>query len=161
MLVERRGAEACRKQVEWLAARIKDREGTPKAVRDPAALLVKAIEDGYAVPASYSMAKQREAEQVRRTEGAEKRSRESAQQAEAERQVKEAGKARLAEAWEALPQEDRQRITKEANARFFAQLSTNKAKLAKYGDDPLALPLACRLEWLKLRDALILSMAAL
>jgi len=158
-LARRRLPEQIQHQIEWLPARIKDRSDTAKPVRDPAALLVKAIEDGYAVPASFSQAKQREAEEKERVRCTAQRERQDTEREEAERQVKEAGQARLQAAWDALPKDKRETVKAEATARFRQQFSFHVPALEKAGD-PLKMSVGARLNWENLRDVVLMEQAS-
>ncbi len=157
LLVERKGCEACRKQIEWLPSRIKDREGTKQAVRDPAAALVKAIEDGYAVPASYSQGKRHQADQEHRARQAARRNQEARGREEAERRTTEAGKAKMFALWNQLPPDRQTAVSEEATRRFRVQFSVHVKKLDELGGDPLKMSVGARLHWESLRDAVLLE----
>lgn len=64
-LVRRRTCDQIHQQVDSLPFRIREKATSPRPVRDAAALLVKAIEDGYAVPPSRVQAVQAEADAAR------------------------------------------------------------------------------------------------
>lgn len=121
-LTRRRTCEQITKQVEWLPYRVAEREGTPKPVRDPAALLVKAIEDGYAPPISYSRLKQAQADKAHKALKSEEKAQH--EQAEAAR----AGQERMETVWQSLADDEQADIGQEAEAvllseSFFADLA--------------------------------------
>ncbi len=159
-LCRRRTCEQIRHQVEWLPHRIREKAGTPKPIRDPAATLVKSIEDGWAVPASYSQAKQREAEQQHRLERSAQRDREAEEREDADRRAEEAGQAALQAAWDDLTEDKREQVKAEATARFRQQFSCHAPALEKAGD-PMLMPVGPRRNWEKLRDALLMEPDAL
>lgn len=157
LLVQRKGCQAALKQIEWLPSRIRDRQGTAKPVRDPASLLVKAIEDGYAVPASYAEAKTRQSQDQRNAEQSARRDREAGDRKASEQAAKDAGRAKISALRESLSPERQAEATAEATARFRQQFYAHAKKLDLVDGDPMKLPGGLRQIFDELLDAVILE----
>ena len=151
-MVQKRTCEQVQRQIDWLPFRIAERAGTPKPVRDPAALLVRAIWEDWLPPQSWGQAKQK----ARELEARQERMRQQQRDREAAGAARSAGEAQLAAAWDALPGEERQALTEAATQRFTQTHREHAKKHAlRLTTDPETMPPGPRKLWRTIRDALL------
>ena len=154
-LIRTKGCEYVQKQIEWWPFRLREKEASGKPVRDPGAFLAKAIQDGYAVPGTYSQARKTQAEQTRRAE----RAQTDQERLQAEKLAAEADRDQIAQAFARLSPEQRQEISEETTREFVRLYPVHaKPQQAMLLENPERMPPGPRKLWLGIRNALLAVM---